>query len=112
MELQTVAAGKKVDLAVAVAPGSDLCYSFLSEGHDVGLSITLNLSNGESVAVMAAERIHGDHKFSGSFPASLHGGGGGGTLKIVLDNSYSWRTKKNVRWQVENVSPVSEIPVG
>jgi hypothetical protein len=55
MTLQKVEAGKKVDLTVPVPAGMDVVYSFISEGHDVGLKITFEpASSADSVEVGSA----------------------------------------------------------
>ena len=105
MHVEVVPAGKKVELSAPVSAGHDVSFACLSQGHDVGLTVRFEPDGGKAVEILAYQRIKGDYRTSGGYPAASECGGAAGTLRLVLDNSYSWTKKKTVRWLVETQAP-------
>ncbi len=109
MNVEVVPAGKKVEVSAPVSAGHDVSFACISEGHDVGLSVWFEPDVGEPVELFPFQRIKGDYRTSGGFPAASECGGAAGTLRLVLDNCHSWTKKKTVRWLVETQAPADVV---
>jgi hypothetical protein len=102
MQVEVVPAGKKADLSIPVPAGHDVSFALVPRAHDVGLSIVFEPDSGAAIEVLALQRIKGDQRTSGGYQAPAESAG---TLRIVLDNSYSWTKQKTVQWLVETQPP-------
>ena len=109
MNVEVVPAGKKVEVSAPVSAGHDVSFACISEGYDVGLSVRFERNGREPVELFALQRIKGDYRTSGDYPAASECGGAAGTLRLVLDNSHSWTRKKTVRWLVETQAPADVL---